>query len=270
MHRSGTSVVTGSLEAAGLYLGEVNNAAPYNKRGNKENESIRDLNDDLLTRADAGWNAPPENQVTWSAEDEQCAQALIRPFREAGRPWGFKDPRSIWTVEGWLHLIPDARPLGVFRHPSLAVHSLGSRRGSLFVAADDALRLWCAYNRELIRLHEKYRFPLLHFDTSGSSFESFKASLTRFARSLGLAGGTDSFFNEELLQHRDAKPLWSMQAMGIYSRLRVISRRYVPEGSEPSALATFPCTLPSAEGKHGCQSRRRAKDLSTSRPEPSP
>ena len=41
MHRSGTSLLTGSLEAAGLHLGEVNNAARYNPKGNKENESIR-------------------------------------------------------------------------------------------------------------------------------------------------------------------------------------------------------------------------------------
>jgi hypothetical protein len=33
MHRSGTSLVAGCLEAAGLYLGPVNNYAPFNKKG---------------------------------------------------------------------------------------------------------------------------------------------------------------------------------------------------------------------------------------------
>ena len=36
---AGTSLLTGSLEAAGLNLGEVNNAAPHNRKGNKENEA---------------------------------------------------------------------------------------------------------------------------------------------------------------------------------------------------------------------------------------
>ena len=87
MHRSGTSLVAGSLEAAGLYLGAVNNAATYNRKGNKENESIRDLNERLLARAGAAWNAPPAIQVAWSPQDEDCAWSLIGSYLEAGRPW---------------------------------------------------------------------------------------------------------------------------------------------------------------------------------------
>ena len=75
MHRSGTSLLTGSLEAAGLYLGEVNNEAPFNRKGNKENESIRELNDALLERNDAAWNRPPNGQARWSGADEELKVA---------------------------------------------------------------------------------------------------------------------------------------------------------------------------------------------------
>ena len=162
MHRSGTSLLTGSLESAGLHLGEVNNAAPFNRKGNKENESIRDLNDALLAASGAAWNAPPRGQVQWTGADEERAAALVRPCLRAGRPWGFKDPRTVWTVEGWLRLLPGARMLGVFRHPALVVRSLAARPGALAVGADEALRLWCAYNAELIRLQRTHRFPMLH------------------------------------------------------------------------------------------------------------
>ena len=119
MHRSGTSLLTGSLEAAGLYLGEVNNQAPFNRKGNKENESIRELNDALLERNGAAWNRPPNGQAQWSGADEEWSRSLISPYLAASRPWGFKDPRTVWTVEGWLRLLPHARPVGVFRHPSV-------------------------------------------------------------------------------------------------------------------------------------------------------
>ena len=225
MHRSGTSLVTGSLEAAGLYLGEVNHAATYNREGNKENESIRDLNDRILTGAGAAWDAPPAGQVEWSPEDEGCARSLIAPYLEGHRPWGFKDPRSIWTVEGWLRLVPDARPLGVFRHPSQVVRSLGSRRGSLFVAPSDALQLWCAYNRELLRLQGKFRFPVLHFDMTDGGDEGFTGNLARFGRSLGLAGDFDGFYSKELLNHSQAESVESEEAMEIYSQLLATSER---------------------------------------------
>jgi len=37
MHRSGTSCLAGCLEEAGLYLGDVNLKAGFNKKGNREN-----------------------------------------------------------------------------------------------------------------------------------------------------------------------------------------------------------------------------------------
>lgn len=229
MHRSGTSLVTGSLEAAGLYLGEVNNASTYNRRGNKENESIRDLNDRLLAGAGVAWDAPPEGQVAWSPEDEDRAKSLIAPYLEGKRPWGFKDPRSIWTVEGWLRLVPDTRPIGVFRHPSPVVRSLGARGGSLFVGASDALALWCAYNEELLRLQEKHRFPLLHFDPEGALFASFLSNLASFSESLGLESRSDGFFDPDLLHYTNVEAVESAKAMAIYSRLVATSERTAPE-----------------------------------------
>ena len=219
MHRSGTSLVAGSLEAAGLHLGDVNHAATYNRRGNKENASIRDLNDRLLAGAGAAWNAPPAGQVEWSPENEGCARSIVAPYLERRRPWGFKDPRSIWTIEGWLRIVPNTRPVGVFRHPSLVVRSLGARRGTLFVAPEDALQLWCSYNRELLRLNEKHRFPMLHIDMRGGAFADFSADLKRIGMSLGLNGDFNAFFSRELLHHTPTDPVASGEAGEIYSRL---------------------------------------------------
>ena len=219
MHRSGTSLLTGSLEAAGLYLGEVNNGAPFNRKGNKENESIRALNDALLHGNGAAWNRPPNGQARWSRADEAWSRTLIGPYLAAERPWGFKDPRTVWTVEGWLRLLPHARLVGVFRHPSLVVQSLAARSRALAVDADEALGLWCAYNAELIRLHRKYRFPLLHFGSIGAFRDAFVMPLTAFARSIGLNGRVDSFFDSALLHQRIPAPIPNVEPRKIYHEL---------------------------------------------------
>ena len=224
MHRSGTSLLAGCLEAAGLNLGEVNNSAPFNRKGNKENESIRELNDALLARNGFAWNVPPNSPVAWEQADMELARQLIRPHLDAGLPWGFKDPRTVWTIEGWLRVLPEARIVGVFRHPSLVVASLAGRPGSLNVKKDKALELWCAYNLELIHLQEKYRFPIVHFGPKSEFHEDFIVPLVSFAQSLGLSGCLYGFFDQTLVHQTTLEPIQNVQASRMYSRLMEIFR----------------------------------------------
>jgi hypothetical protein len=48
MHRSGTSSLVGSLEEAGVFLGNVQRVNPNNPKGNLEHLKIMKLHDDLL------------------------------------------------------------------------------------------------------------------------------------------------------------------------------------------------------------------------------
>ena len=207
MHRSGTSLLTGSLEAAGLYLGNVVNAAPHNLKGNKENEAIRDLNDALLTKQGAAWNAPPSTQVPWDRSDQACARALIQPYLDHGRTWGFKDPRTMWTAAGWMDVLPAPRLIGVFRHPALVVRSLVARDGALAITRAEATELWCAYNRELISLCRRYSFPLLHFESQETFEHRFLPRLTAFARAIGLRGTPHGFFDAALVHQSTLDPI---------------------------------------------------------------
>lgn len=228
MHRSGTSLLAGSLEAAGLCLGEVNNAAAYNRRGNKENESIRSLNNALFKASGAEWLSPPPGQVRWRPADEERGRALVRPYLEVERPWGFKDPRTIWTVEGWLRLLPNVRMVGVFRHPSLVVRSIiarATRARRRVIGEGEALAAWCAYNAELIRLQGKYRFPIVHFSSAEAFDEGFVRPLTSFARSIGLTGSLDRFFDRRLVNQAFPGPAPSPESRTLYARLMDVSRQ---------------------------------------------
>lgn len=64
MHRSGTSCLAGSLQHNGLYLGDVHTWNPYNVKGNRENEKIINLNDDVMKFSGGSWDNPP-TEIKW-------------------------------------------------------------------------------------------------------------------------------------------------------------------------------------------------------------
>ena len=199
MHRSGTSLLAGTLQAAGLHLGEVNDFARYNRKGNKEQSDFRNLNDALLASAGGTWSTPPVGQVVWSEAHIARGRALVARYQAGPRPWGFKDPRAVFTIEGWERLAPGARRVGMFRHPSLVAASLAARPGALWVAPAAGLELWWRYNSELLRLWTTAPFPLVEFSTP----EPTLAKIGPVCERLGLQPPVEPFFAAGLV-HQDA------------------------------------------------------------------
>jgi hypothetical protein len=199
MHRSGTSCLAGSLQHRGLHLGEVYEARPYNRKGNRENQRIMDLNADVLAASDGSWDRPPRT-LRW---DDACAarrDAIVAALAAGSgdRPWGFKDPRSLLTLPFWLEAIPEARLVGTFRHPAQVARSLHARDPAMTI--ETGLSLWLEYNERLLALHAGRPFPMLCFDTGA---EAYLRALGRISAALGLAQPTradddDDFFEEGL------------------------------------------------------------------------
>jgi hypothetical protein len=221
MHRSGTSMLTGSLEAAGVLLGEVNNAAPHNRKGNKEHEGVRRLNDRIMERYGADWKSPPYQKLPLTWTEEEFAEGLSQTasLANSGRVWGFKDPRTIWTLEGWLSLYPGARLIGVFRHPVAVRNSLLARPGALQIPEEAALALWERTNRRLLSLKQQLGFPLLHF--SETDLEGrFMAPLTAFTRSLGLDVEPAGFFDGQLVHQKADDGLLPAGLVELFDKLQ--------------------------------------------------
>jgi hypothetical protein len=196
MHRSGTSFLAGSLQQAGLELGRHSAWNPYNTRGNRENDEIVALHDAILACRGFAWNRPPFGPFDWTAEELGRARAIIEAFR--GVPhWGFKDPRSLLVVDGWQALLPGLGFVGVFRHPAAVARSLAARGA---MPAGDAFGLWLAYNRRLIALHRRRRFPVISFDDPP---EALLGKLDRVSDALGLSlRPAERFYSDELRHHR--------------------------------------------------------------------
>ena len=172
MHRSGTSLLTGTLQEAGLVLGDVVTSAPHNRKGNREALQIRDLHDGLLHSSGGSWDHPP-SQVVWQQVHRALRDNIVAGYQNE-HCWGFKDPRSLFCLEGWLEVLPQLQAVAIFRHPEAVARSLQAREG---MALADGLILWSLYNRQLLYWMDQLEVPLLYFSPDLNTFCADAAAL---------------------------------------------------------------------------------------------
>ncbi len=167
MHRSGTSCLTGSLQAAGVSLGKHHTWNKYNQKGNRENQDIVDFHDQLLHANRGSWNKPPR-RLRASPADYERALAIVASFPTELR-WGFKDPRALLALDIWKQTIPQLQFVGIFRHP-LAVAASLNKRSDGGMPLPTALTLWYHYNLQLLGEYKRAPFPILCFDWEEEHF----------------------------------------------------------------------------------------------------
>jgi len=146
MHRSGTSMLGRMLEELGVFFGarkDINNEALF----------FQDLNEWLLGQCGGRWDYPqPFNQYFWRNEDvikwteiylrnllasPRVVQFLgVRRFLSGGmrslnEPWGWKDPRTTFTLPVWLRIFPNARVVSIERNGVDVAQSLVTRERAI-------------------------------------------------------------------------------------------------------------------------------------------
>ena len=179
MHRSGTRLLTGTLQESGLVLGDVVTVAPHNRKGNRESLPIRALHDDLMQRAGGDWDRPPQ-QVSWQPVHTALRDAVIASHL-GDSFWGFKDPRTLFCLEGWLDVLPNLQMVAIVRHPEAVARSLQARNG---MALADGLELWRLYNARLLSwLERRPGMPLLHF---ADDLDRFRVDVVSLMTTLAL------------------------------------------------------------------------------------
>jgi hypothetical protein len=172
MHRSGTSCLSGSLQKAGLFLGDVSRSGPFNPKGNRENPQIQKLQDDILSSNGGLWHNPPAH-VAWSQEHYAELRKIIAAY-SSYPVWGFKDPRTLFTLSGFKQCINNLQLTGTFRNPGAVVASLAHRHANVDpstpVSDEYWLQLWNKYNVKLIETWEQNPFPIIDFDQDDASY----------------------------------------------------------------------------------------------------
>ncbi len=146
MHRSGTSMLARLLREAGLFVGW------RTQPDHDEARFFQALNNWALNQATSNWDAPERfddllanpavraaaiDYLTLSVGSPRSINFLgprryvrNRGLHAVAEPWGFKDPRSTFTLPLWLEVFPDARILHVTRHGVDVAESLRVREHS--------------------------------------------------------------------------------------------------------------------------------------------
>jgi hypothetical protein len=160
MHRSGTSLVASLCESAGLAIGEwLVEPHTSNPLGHFEDIDFYRFHERVLSdnaRIPAGYD--PSDTAPFVSDLRRAeARALVAARRSGGRPWGWKDPRTILFLDFWLEMLPEAKYLFVFRYPWQVADSL-ARRGEAFFRDDGerAFRLWYRYNASIREFAERH------------------------------------------------------------------------------------------------------------------
>ncbi len=172
MHRSGTSFATRALNLAGLWLGKDETLASIegrafsgNPKGNYENREIIRINDDLLENSGGSWNHipyhidPSKDQLT---RMENYIRYLTSDRPEVFPRWGWKDPRTIMTLDIWKEIVKPQYLICMIRHPRLVADSLFKRNRMPY---SDGFHLWHIYNLKLLEHITRYPSIILRFDT---------------------------------------------------------------------------------------------------------
>jgi hypothetical protein len=131
MHRSGTSLIARVLDALGLFQGA-------DLQDDHESMTFLEFNDRLLRRIGASWDNPTpcrpflENEraleLTARCFAADATGRHIKPYLGLRRylklrsptrldsPWGWKDPRTVFTLPAWLKVFPGAKLVYIVRN----------------------------------------------------------------------------------------------------------------------------------------------------------
>lgn len=170
MHRSGTTLVVQLLQQLGFHAGA-------HLDENAEAWFFLRRNEWLLRRAGGAWDRPlavkallrdPDLRAQaleiFAAQTKTVAFRCFASDRARSGPWGWKDPRNVFTFDLWREIFPGARLVNVRRHGVDVAGSLVARHRRLRTDGDTVLRRWSLASRMKAAL-QPFEF-LNHFSLS--------------------------------------------------------------------------------------------------------
>ena len=207
MHRSGTSLITKSIELFGFSLGEnLMEASEDNPTGFWEDLDLVALNDQILASNQATWDSPLDTiERDFSEHFHERAKSLLQSKLDFTDRLVLKDPRLCLLLPFWSEqfraLELDVHFIALYRNPLEVAASLSARDD---MSIEQGLLLDYVYNSCVLR-HSGYPVCLVNY-------RQFLAEplreLRRIADHLGLVlpeaevmAFVDSFVDQNLCHH---------------------------------------------------------------------
>lgn len=262
VHRSGTSLLTAGLLAAGLSTGEFDDTYDDdNPHGYNEHPEVRQFNDRLLAHLGASWDnwgfyASVAGLVgpALAPWRDQAVALLQRIFPGPG-PWALKDPRILTLLPFWEAVVPaagfDLQRILILRNPAEVAESQRQRAVRrplsfpLLSAPEPMAALWTvAMHGALVSLGDDHTLMVGHAGLMSDPVGTLAACATHL-RLTPDAAALQAFavgqVRSDLYRARVTGPpagTWSREATGLFRALVKggLPRRLM--ASEARALAS--------------------------------
>lgn len=196
MHRSGTSLLVGLLEAHGFFLDNISTkVSPLKPTGTKENLEVRKINNKIFDLTNSSWKQPKAPTVIPSNIRKYICE-VSQKF-QGHKYWAIKDPRMIFTSFIWESFLPKHKYIGTFRNPMDVAISLNIKNK---IPINDGLAIWYSYNLELVNIWKKQNFPIIHF---GGEVNGYMNQFNKIANYLNFKFSLEK--SKGFYQHRQKK-----------------------------------------------------------------
>lgn len=182
MHRSGTSMITRSLNLLGVDLGKdselIMKGEKFNPKGYWEHREITLRQQQLLKKFSKSWDMQVPLPEKWLESraifslKKRLKQIIIKEFAEK-KLWGWKDPRTSLLLPMWQEIFKELNinPLYVIvvRNPLDVANSLYLRNG---FSKGKSFRIWCLYTLSSFLGSEHSSRIIIHYDDFLKNWEN--------------------------------------------------------------------------------------------------
>jgi hypothetical protein len=136
MHRSATSMTARALHKSNeVFMGEkLLLGLSDNPKGHYEDTKFLNLNIEILRSAGGSWNNPPtrekilEQRGKFDGRIKSLVEESVNNAKRNGSiSWGFKDPRTVLTIDLYLPHLPNPQFITCYRDPMEIAKSLNKR-----------------------------------------------------------------------------------------------------------------------------------------------
>ncbi len=232
MHRSGTTLISKFLESIGVFLGE---------KKDENNEAIFFLNINrwIFSQINASWDNPYNFKFIDDYFEKKTSEYVkfvinslmlikylgfkkylkYRSLSNLDIFWGWKDPRTIFTISIWKRLFPNLKIIHIYRNPIDVASSLQKREISIrnnfkinlkmkvnallfnkkipyihsarCINLDEGIKLWTEYMNQVLVIEKLYKEDFLSIKYE-DLFDNPEQNLQDILSFLGLGSNNKS------------------------------------------------------------------------------